>query len=181
MTADHHRRSVAVFSLLVVLLILAIVAAVGVSLLILSNRFTSVASPWVSPLSTIKAGAIDPALALGPLADIPDDVVSEQALAAGSADTALATLYYSTSLDDQTRTAGLLSVAMRFADAGQRDRAAQAAATAADVAILSPTMPDYSRATALAQASQILARSGKRSQAVRVLSDAGVIDRKSVV
>lgn len=179
MAAERHRGSVAVFGLIVVLLILAVVAAVGASLLILSDRFTSVASPWVSPLSAIKAGAIDPALALGALADVPDQAVVEQSLAAGSNETALAALLYSASLDDQTRASGLLTLATRFASSGNKNRTAQVTRTAVDIAILSPTMSDYSRAAALAQAAQLLAGAGKANEAASALTNAAIIARYS--
>lgn len=179
MAAEQHRKSVAVLTLIVVLLILTVIAAVGAAVLILTDRFTSAASPWVSPLSAIKAGAINPALALRPLSDTPDQTVVDEALAAGSSETALAALLYSTSLDDQTRAAGLLTLATRFAGASQKERAALAARTAVDVAILSPTMPDYNRVASLAQAAQILAGAGKSGEAIHALSTAAVIAQHS--
>lgn len=179
MAAEHHHRSVAVFGLLVGLLILAVVAAVGVSFLILSDRFTSTASPWVSPLSAIKAGAVDPALALGSLAGETDQTVADRALAAGSNETALAALLYGTSLDDQTRSSGLLTLATRFNSSGNKDRTARVARSAVDVAILSPTMSDYSRAAALAQAAQLLAAAGKPDEAISALTNAGIIAQYS--
>ena len=180
MVRQPQRASVALFSLIIVLLVLVIVAAAGAAILVFSDRFTSSAGPWVSPLSAIKAGAINPALALRTLTDEHDQAIVERAIASGSSETALATLLYSTTLSDQSRTAGLLRLASLLAgDARNKDKAALTAHTAADVAILSPVMPDYSRAAMLAQAGQVLARLGRNDEALSIYSVAATIAQHS--
>jgi hypothetical protein len=175
MPEQQQRSSVVVFSLLVVLLVLAIIAATAAAIFVFSDRFTSVASPWVSPLSAIKAGAINPALSLRSLAGADDQTIVEQAVANRSTETALAILLYSTSLHDQTRTTSLLTVATALAREGKKDKSAVAAQVAVAVAILSPIMPDYSRAGALSQAGEVLASMGRKNEAIHAYTVAATL------
>ena len=175
MASHQHRSSALVFGMIVLLLVLAIVSAVIAAVQVFSERNPSTASPWVSPLAAIKVASISPALALGSLADIPDQTTVERAVAGGKPDTAFATLLYTISLTDQVRVAGLLTLSGTFAAGGTKDSAALAAATAVDIAILSPSIPDYNRAVFLAQAGQALARAGKTSAAAHASAVAAII------
>ncbi len=175
MASQQHRSSVLVFGLIVLLLVLAIIAAVIAAMLVFSDQTQSAASPWLSPLSTVKASLISPALALNSLADVPDQTIVAQAVAAGKVDTAFATLLYSTSLSDQMRAAGLLTLGNRLVQDGKKDTSALAARTAVDIVILSPAMPDYSRAALLAQAAQALASAGKSLEATHAANSAAII------
>jgi len=177
--AGQPGRSVAVFGLAVVLLVLATIAVVVAAVVVASSRFASAASPWVSPLSVIKAGAINPALALGSLAGQDDQDIVDRAIAAGSADTALATLLYSTSLNDQTRANGLLRASRLLARQNRNEQALLVAHTAADVAMLSPTMTDYGRAAALDEAGQVMAQVGKKDEAASAYGMAATIALQS--
>jgi hypothetical protein len=177
--AADHRRSSVVFLLVVMLLVGATIVAIGAALFILSEQFSSVAAPWVSPLSVVHTGAIDPALALGTLAGQNDADVASQASAAGSLDTALATLLYSTSLDDQTRLAGLLSLGRKLVQSGQRTAALQTAHTSVDIALLSPVTSDHNKVIALDQAGQILASLGKDDAAAHAYSQAALLAQYS--
>lgn len=179
MASQQHRSSVVVLGLIVLLLVLTIIAAVIAAILVFSDRTQLAASPWLSPLSTFKASLISPALALNSLADVPDETIVAQAVAAGKVDTAFATLVYSTSLSDQMRAAGLLTLASRLVQDGKKDTSAVAARTAADIVILSPAMPDYSRAALLAQAGQALASAGKGDEATHASNTAAIIAEHS--
>jgi len=176
---QHQRSSVVGFTLVIVLLVLATIVVVVAAVFVVSEQFPSAAGPRLSPLSAIKAGAINPALALDSLAGVHDQSVAERAIASGSIETAFATLLYSTSLNDQMRAAGLLTLANRLTQDGKKDQALLAARTAVDVAILSPMMPDYNRAAALAQAGQVLRSLGKTDEATYAYDTAAIITEHS--
>ncbi len=173
MAGTGRRSPAGVLGVLVVLLVIIGGSAAGVVLL--SGRLSSAAGPWVSPLSAIKKGAIDPAVALKSLAGVREQDVLAQALAAGSSDTALAVLLYSASLSDEERTSGLLKVAGRMVQAGEGSTALLALRTAALVAMLSPIMPDHGRAAVLNQVGQALAALGKTDEAARAYDGAATI------
>ena len=176
MAEEPKRSSLAAFGLLVFLLAIAFVLAAGAVFFIVSERSASVAGPRPSPLSAIQAGAINPAIALASLAGQDDQAVLDRALAAGSSDTALATLLYSTALSDQARSAGLAALARSLAQGKKtKDDALAAARTAADIALLSPTLPDYNRATILDQSGQVMAGLGEKDDALHAYEAAGLI------
>lgn len=175
MTRDHRRSSVAVLGLLGLLCVLVAIAATGIALVVFSDRFASRAAPWVSPLSAVRTGGIDPSLALGSLAGVDDGAIAERAAAAGSADTALATILYSVSLDDQARASALIGLARKLTQSDKSALALLAANTAIDVALLSPTMTEHGRVVALDQAGQLLASLGKGDDAARAYAEATTI------
>jgi len=173
MASTGRRSPAGVLGVLVVLLVIIAGSAAGVVLV--SARLSSAAGVWVSPVSTIKKGAIQPTLALKSLAGVSEQDVLAQALASGSGDTALTILLYSASLSDEERASGLVKVAEQMARAGASSTAFLALRTAAVVAILSPAMPDHARAAVLNQAGQALAALRKTDEAARAYDAAATI------
>ena len=158
MASEHHRSSALIFGLIVLLLVLAIISAVITAILVFSERNSSSAMPVGFPLVGDQNSQHQPgARSRFPRRYPRSDDCRAAPLTGGKPDTALATLLYSTSLSDQVRVTGLLTLSGRFAADNKKDSAALAAATAVDVAILSPTIPDYSKAALLAEAGQALA------------------------
>jgi hypothetical protein len=101
---------------------------------------------WQDSLSVVDVEAVDPELALGTLAGIPEQEVIDEALARGHWESAYATIVFSSALDDRQRAGTLLLLGARYASEGKKQRAFLCYQLAYTIATLSPSLPDAVRA-----------------------------------
>lgn len=174
------RRSNWFFTVLVgsvVVLLLAGLALLGAYFFF--ARQAAVPLTWVDPTGAVVAEAVAPDLAVLTLAGEPDDRVSRAALDAGEAETAYATLAYSTSLSDSQRSGQWLLLA-RYYLAGEPARAGVCLQAALDQAALAPALGDVARADVSLQVARAYAELDQAQIARLALAQAENLARYSV-
>ena len=99
-------------------LLLVGVLFLGIRLWLTNRPF--ILYPQVNPLLAFSPKEVEPAIALLSLAGYEDLQVFRKALEEGELETAYVTLAFSTSLEDQERLGGWISLAQAFAERGLR-------------------------------------------------------------
>jgi tetratricopeptide (TPR) repeat protein len=144
-------------------LLLVGVLFLGIRLWLTNRPF--VLYPQVNPLLAFSPKELEPSIALLPLAGYDDLQVFRKALEEGELETAYVTLAFSTSLEDQERLGGWISLAQAFAEKGLRRKALISYGQAYNVAILNPYFSDLERAEALIAIGKGLERMGEKERA----------------
>jgi hypothetical protein len=158
-------------------LLLVGVLFLGIRLWLTNRPF--VLYPQVNPLLAFSPKELEPSIALLPLAGYDYLQVFRKALEEGELETAYVTLAFSTSLEDQERLGGWISLAQTFAEKGLRRKALISYGQAYNVAILNPYFSDLERAEALIAIGKGLERMGEKERAAFVLRQAEALVRSS--
>lgn len=109
---------------------------------------------WQVPSDLVQANKINPAVALEPLAGVPDMNAMDDELAAGDWEGALSQIAYSTEFSDANRAGTLLLLASRYAGSKQYAKAAWAYQYAVYLATVSPLPGELTRTQTLLESAQ---------------------------
>ncbi len=149
----------------------------GVRLWLTSRPF--VLYPQVDPLLAFSPKDVEPSIALLSLAGYDDLQVFRKAMEEGELETAYVTLVFSTSLEDQERLGGWISLAQAFAERGLRRKALISYGQVYNTALLSPYLSDLERVEALILTGKGLEKMGEKERASFVLRQAEALVRSS--
>jgi hypothetical protein len=142
-------------AIVTILLILVGIVSFGAFFMMRDQPFD--VPEWQDPLTLVNADRIDPALAVAGLGGVGDADLVARAVAQARADTALASLVFSPSIEDRESAGDFLLLASRYRSDNRPEHATASYRLAGTIATLSPDLPDTLRADTFVLAGEGLA------------------------
>ncbi len=130
---------------------------------------------WKPLAEQVSSRALDPAIALIVLTEIPAEDVLDRTFESGNLESAFALVAYDPRLSDAARVGALLQLGSQYSGAKNLRRAAWSYQSAALLATLSPVLSDFSRTETLLTASAGLRAADAKEAARRVLDQAYLV------